>query len=218
MASEVVLSVRNLNVEYRSARGRVRAVQDVTFELAQREALALIGESGSGKSTVALTLMRLLPGNAEVTAGEIRYGAGSAAVDVLKLSPEALRAFRWSDCALVPQGAISALNPVMRVAEHFEDTARAHGYLQGAALEVRASELFDNVRLDAKRVWRAYPHELSGGMRQRVLIALALLLQPRIAHPRRADDGARHPHPTGDPRCPARAAPDVPLLPHLHLA
>ena len=97
MASEVVLSVRNLNVEYRSARGRVRAVQDVTFELAQREALALIGESGSGKSTVALTLMRLLPGNAEVTAGEIRYGAGSAAVDVLKLSPEALRAFRWSD-------------------------------------------------------------------------------------------------------------------------
>jgi peptide/nickel transport system ATP-binding protein len=180
MDSGAALSVRHLSIEYRSARGRVRGASDVSFEVAPGEAVALIGESGSGKSTVALAVMRLLPANAEISGGAIEYRTGPETRDVLRLSDRDLRAFRWSGCALVPQGAISSLNPVMRVSEHFEDTARAHGYLQGADLERRAAALLRSVRLDPSRVWRAYPHELSGGMRQRVLIALALLLEPRV--------------------------------------
>jgi peptide/nickel transport system ATP-binding protein len=182
MDTAATLAVRDLSIDYRSSRGLVRGAREVSFEVAPKEAIALIGESGSGKSTVALALMRLLPTNAEVRAGRIEFrdGPGDEALDVLRLSERDLRRFRWSACALVPQGAISALNPVMRVAEHFQDTALAHDYLQGAALEARAAELLGGVRLDPARVWRAYPHELSGGMRQRVLIALALLLGPRV--------------------------------------
>lgn len=175
------LSISGLTVDYRSVQGPVRAARDVSFEVAPDEAVALIGESGSGKSTIALAITRLLPTNAEITAGRIEYRDPDGEVrDVLRLSDRQLRAFRWSACALVPQGAISSLNPVMRVAEHFRDTAEAHGYPGGATLERRAHELFVGVHLDPERVWRAYPHELSGGMRQRVLIALALLLSPRV--------------------------------------
>lgn len=175
------LSVTGLSVNYRTGRGRVRAVRDLSFDVEPGEAVALIGESGSGKSTVALALTRLLPGNAEIVAGRIDYRApGEEARDVLGLSDRDLRAFRWAGCAMVPQGAISALNPVMPVSEHFRDTAAAHGYLAGAELEARVRTLLASVRLDPDRVWRAYPHELSGGMRQRVLIALALLLAPQV--------------------------------------
>lgn len=176
------LTIDGLTVAYRTGRGRVRAVRDVSFEVAPSESVALIGESGSGKSTVALAIMRLLPANAEVTDGRIetRTAPDDAVLDVLRMTERQLRSFRWSGCALVPQGAISALNPVMRVAEHFEDTAAAHQYLSGEELERRGKGLLAQVRLDADRVWRAYPHELSGGMRQRVLIALSLLLGPRL--------------------------------------
>jgi peptide/nickel transport system ATP-binding protein len=181
VSGEAVLTVRDLSVEYRGARGRVRAAHRVTFEVAPREAVALIGESGSGKSTVALALMQLLSPNAEVVRGDVEFrGRDGLVTHVLALSEAQLEGFRWSGCALVPQGAISALNPVMRMSEHFEDTAAAHGYLHGSALVERAAELLRDVRLEPKRVWRAYPHELSGGMRQRVLIALALLLEPRL--------------------------------------
>lgn len=182
MDGSTTLAVSNLSIEYRSSRGRVRGAHDVSFEVAPSEALALIGESGSGKSTAALAVMRLLPTNAEVTAGRIEYRAGPGvdALDVLRLPERDLEQFRWSGCALVPQGAINSLNPVMRIGEHFRDTAAAHRYLAGDPLEKRAAELLASVRLDSGRVWRAYPHELSGGMRQRVLIALALLLSPPV--------------------------------------
>ncbi len=176
------LTVRGLSVEYRTPRGLVRAAREVSFELAPGEAIAVIGESGSGKSTLALALMRLLPPSAQVPSGTVLYRAAAEVppVSVLELAERDLRRFRWSACAMVPQGAINAFNPVMRIAEHFDDTARAHGYLRGAALRERANALMRQVRLEPERVWRAYPHELSGGMRQRVLIALAMLLQPRI--------------------------------------
>ena len=180
MSAGPVLSVSDLSVQYRSARGRVRGASHVSFDVGRGEAVALIGESGSGKSTVALALMRLLPANADVTSGSAVFRDEAGERDILQLSARGLEAFRWRDCALVPQGAISALNPVMRISEHFADTAQAHDYLAGRALAERAAELFDRVRLDSARVWRAYPHELSGGMRQRVLIALALLLNPRL--------------------------------------
>jgi peptide/nickel transport system ATP-binding protein len=175
------LSVQGLTIDYRSSRGPVRAARDVSFEVGHGDAIGLIGESGSGKSTIALAIMGLLPANARIEAGRIEYQAPDVRVrDVLRLSDRELRAFRWSACAMVPQGAISSLNPVMRVAEHFADTAEAHRHPGGASLERRARELFESVHLDPERVWRAYPHELSGGMRQRVLIALALLLSPQV--------------------------------------
>jgi peptide/nickel transport system ATP-binding protein len=186
ISSSSVLSVRNLSIEYRARRGKVQAVRNVTFDLQRGEVLALIGESGSGKTTVSLGLVQLLPGNASVTSGKIVYQRRDPATgqlkitNVLDLKSSHLRAFRWQECAMVFQSALNALNPVLRISEVFDDTAAAHGYLRGKALRERAGYLLELVRLDPKRVWRAYPHELSGGMRQRVLIALSLLLSPQV--------------------------------------
>ena len=103
---------------------------------------------------------------------------------MLKLKGNDLRRFRWAECAMVFQSALNALNPVLRISDQFADTAKAHSYLsgprQGAALTERSRHLLSLVRLDPDRVWRSFPHELSGGMRQRVLIALSLLLEPQL--------------------------------------
>jgi peptide/nickel transport system ATP-binding protein len=175
-----VLSVRNLSIDYRTRRGSVHAVRDVSFELQQGETLAVIGESGSGKTTLAIGLIRLSPRSARVTSGEIRFDDGTRAFDVLSLDQERLRRFRWSDCAMVFQAALSAFNPVISIWEQFLDTGRAHGMRDKHRVHARARELLDLVHLDPGRVLGAYPHELSGGMRQRVLIAMALLLDPKI--------------------------------------
>ena len=175
-----VLSVRDLSIDYRTRRGPVHAVRDVTFDLEQGETLAIIGESGSGKTTLAVGLIRLSPRSARVTSGEIRYDDGKRAFDVLSLEAERLRRFRWADCAMVFQAALSAFNPVITIWEQFLDTGRAHGMSDKHKVHDRTRELLDLVHLDPNRVLRAYPHELSGGMRQRVLIAMALLLDPRI--------------------------------------
>jgi len=179
-----ILSIRNLRIEYQARRGAVQAVRGIDLDVRRSEALALIGESGSGKTTIGLAIVRLLVFTAKITDGQILFHpldpqtGQEQEIDVLKLSPVELRAFRWKDCAMVFQAALNAFNPVLKIKHQFGDTARAHGYLQGDALRRRAYELFDMVRLDPERVWNAYPHELSGGMRQRVLIALALLLTP----------------------------------------
>ena len=175
------LSVRNLTIDYKAKRGFVHAIRDVSFDVERRKLLALIGESGSGKTTLGAAIMRLLPPQAIIRTGEIIYRRKDGSeIDVLKLNAEELRKFRWQECAMVFQNAQSAMNPVLRIAGHFEDTAKAHGYLQGEALKQRAWQLLNLVRLDPERVWRSYPHELSGGMKQRVLIALALLLEPQL--------------------------------------
>ncbi len=186
ISGSAVLSVRNLTIEYKARRGKVQAVRNVSFDVQRGEVLALIGESGSGKTTVSLGLVQLLPGNAAITSGQIVYQRRNAETgqlkitNVLELKPSELRAFRWAECAMVFQSALNALNPVLKISEQFGDTAAAHGYLRGKALAQRSATLLNLVRLDPDRVWKAYPHELSGGMRQRVLIALSLLLEPQL--------------------------------------
>jgi peptide/nickel transport system ATP-binding protein len=188
---EPILSVRNLSIVYEARRGQVQAVRNVSFDVERGEALALIGESGSGKTTIGLGLMHLLPTTAKIIGGSIIYrrlanGSGPAGskTEVLNLKGGNLRQFRWHECAMVFQSALNALNPVLRISEHFVDTAKAHGYLSGSretsALRERSLYLLSLVRLDPQRVWHSFPHELSGGMRQRVLIALALLLEPQL--------------------------------------
>ncbi len=179
--NDVVLSVRDLSVNYLTARGPLQAVNHISFDLHRGETLALMGESGCGKSTLVMALMRLLPSNARVPNGEILYTARDGhTLDVLRMRKGQLRAFRWSEVAMVFQGALNSLNPVIRVRDMFYDTGRAHGLRSKEEIRARALDLFRRVRLDPERVFNAYPHELSGGMRQRVLIALGLLLDPQV--------------------------------------
>ncbi len=175
-----VLSVRGLSIDYNTRRGPVTAVRDVSFELERGETLAIIGESGSGKTTMAVSLIRLSPRSAVVRAGELLYTKDGITVDIRKFEDDELREFRWSECAMVFQAALNSFNPVINIWEQFADTAKAHGMKDMRAVRARADELLDLVHLDPDRVLRAYPHELSGGMKQRVLIAMSLLLQPQI--------------------------------------
>jgi peptide/nickel transport system ATP-binding protein len=175
-----ILSVRDLSIDYRTRRGPVHAVRDVSFDIAKGETVAIIGESGSGKTTLAISLIRLSPRSAKIVKGQILYEGDSGTLDIRTLPEDELRQFRWSECAMVFQAALNSFNPVINIWEQFGDTARAHGLKDTKAVHARAEELLDLVRLDPKRVLRAYPHELSGGTKQRVLIALSLLLKPQL--------------------------------------
>ncbi len=177
---DAVLKVEDLSIIYRTKRGDVKAVSHVSFNLDPSETLALIGESGSGKTTISLALIRKLPRNAVITNGYIQYQHGDNIQDVLKLSNRQLREFRWNDCAMVFQGAQNAFNPVLKIRKQFEDTAQSHGWTDKASIRERALKLLELVRLDPERVYDSYPHELSGGMKQRTLLALGVLLSPQI--------------------------------------
>lgn len=187
MEKKTVLEVRDLVVEYRTGQGvadpAVKAVKGVSFDLYEGESVALIGESGCGKTTLALALLRLLPKLGSVPQGTVSYRRGSDTepVDVLKLSERELRKFRWSEAAIVFQGAMNSFNPVLRIVDQMADTIRAHQRgVSAAKVRERAGAVLRDVQLEPDRVLNAYPHELSGGMRQRVLIAMAMLLEPRI--------------------------------------
>ncbi len=175
-----VLSVRGLSIDYLTRRGPVHAVRDVSFELEKSETLAIIGESGSGKTTLAVGLIRLSPRGTKVAKGEILYTKDGITNDIRKLDDDDLREYRWAECAMVFQAALNSFNPVITIWEQFLDTARAHGLNDRRRVHDRAAELLDLVHLDAGRVLPAFPHELSGGMKQRVLIALALMLEPQM--------------------------------------
>lgn len=174
------LSLTDVHIVYRTRRGGVQAVRGVTLDLHAGESLALIGESGSGKTTLGLGIVRLLADTAKVEPGTIIYRRDDQEINVLKLSHTELRKFRWQDCAMVFQSALNAFNPVLRVWDQVWDTARAHGWNDRTAVRERIWELLRFVQLDPNRVIDAYPHELSGGMRQRTLLAIALLLNPQI--------------------------------------
>ena len=178
--TNIPLSVRDLGVEYLAERGMVKAVRGVNFDLRPEESLALMGESGCGKTTLGLALIRLLAKTASITQGEITYRRDGNVTQVLALKEREMRHFRWSECAMVFQSALNALNPVLRVWDQMYDTVRAHNRTPRAEVRRRALDLFRYVQLDPERGIDAYPHELSGGMRQRVLLAMSLLLDPQI--------------------------------------
>jgi peptide/nickel transport system ATP-binding protein len=179
-APDVILRAERVSVEY-AGRHPVRAVRDVTLELRRGEVLGIAGESGCGKSTLAYALTRMLRPPAELTSGSIMFsGRDGTEIDVLALRPAALRAFRWQRISMVFQSAMNALNPVTSLRRQFADVYRTHRPdMSSEQRDSRARELLDMVGIDPRRI-NDYPHELSGGMRQRVVIAMALALEPEI--------------------------------------
>ena len=177
---QIPLSLENVHVNYQTRGGNVQAVRGVTLDLLSGESLALIGESGSGKTTLGLAIVKLLAETALVAPGSITYRRNGNIVDVLKLQGNGLREFRWRDCAMVFQSALNAFNPVLKIWEQVLDTAKAHGWHDRQAVREKFMDLLRFVQLDPNRVINAYPHELSGGMRQRTLLAMSMLLDPTV--------------------------------------
>ncbi|MDX3230416.1 dipeptide/oligopeptide/nickel ABC transporter permease/ATP-binding protein [Streptomyces sp. ME19-01-6] len=177
---DVVLSLTGLSVAYQGEQP-VQAVRDVSLTLRRGEILGLVGESGCGKTTLAYAVNRLHLPPAEVTGGSVTFhDREGGALDVLALSPDELRAFRWSKLSMVFQGAMNALNPVMTIRAQLEDVLTTHRpAMSRAARRARCADLLTLVGVDPRRL-RSYPHELSGGMRQRVMIAMAMLLDPQV--------------------------------------
>jgi peptide/nickel transport system ATP-binding protein len=171
VATETILAVRDLRVEY----GTCCAVDGVSLEVRAGEILGLAGESGCGKSTVANAAMQILRPPARLAAGSVVFRGD----DLVDKSEEELRRYRWRNVSMVFQSAMNALNPVMRVGDQFVDMMQAHERISKRQALADAGALLELVGIDPQRV-RAYPHQLSGGMRQRVIIAMALALEPEL--------------------------------------
>jgi peptide/nickel transport system ATP-binding protein len=171
-----VLQVRNLEVTYYTDLGRAKALDDVSFSLKAGEKLGIVGESGSGKSTLALAMMRMIKQPGRIEGGEVIVGD----MDLMSLDDQGMRSARLSKIAYIPQGAMNSLNPVMRIGSQMVDAAKSHMRRQSwSALEERCAHALRSVDLDPG-VFRMYAHELSGGMKQRVCIAIGILLQPQV--------------------------------------
>jgi peptide/nickel transport system ATP-binding protein len=174
--SDALLQVRDLRVYYHVEAGAVRAVDGVTFDLEAGVKMGLVGESGSGKSTMALALMRMIKRPGKIEGGKT-YLDG---VDLLSLTPEKMRQTKLRRISMIPQGAMNSLNPVMRIDKQMLDGMRDHNsILSREQLRERMHELLDSVDLDHK-VAEMFPHELSGGMKQRVCVAIAISMEPDL--------------------------------------
>jgi len=170
-----LLELQQLVVEYGSGKRRARAVDGVDLAVHEGEVLGLAGESGCGKTTIANAVMQILRPPGRITSGSILFEGEN----ILGRSEKELRQYRWRNVSMVLQSAMNALNPVMRVGDQFVDAMRAHEKIDKRRALARTGELLELVGIDRRRV-RSYPHQLSGGMRQRVVIAMALALEPEL--------------------------------------
>ena len=170
-----VLEVSHLSVDYVLDRGNVRAVDDVSFTVSRGEFLGIVGESGCGKSTLLFAVAQLLAAPAEIAAGSVTFGG----TNLVGLTEGQLSAIRWRDMSVVMQSAMNALNPVKTIGAQFKDAMRAHGKFTGADVSARSAEVLKMVGIDPLHL-RSYPHQLSGGMRQRAMIAMAMLFTPDL--------------------------------------
>jgi peptide/nickel transport system ATP-binding protein len=170
-----LLEVRGLTVDYLTEAADVRAVDHIDLDVAPGEFLGIVGESGCGKSTLLFAIARLLAPPAEIIGGSVMFKGQ----DLVQLGEDQLRAVRWRDYSVVMQSAMNALNPVKTIQAQFGDTMRAHGTVSDEAIQTRSAEVLQMVGIDPVHL-RSYPHQLSGGMRQRAMIAMALLLTPEL--------------------------------------
>jgi len=171
-----VLQLDGLTTNYRTLRGWVRAAEDVSFTVEKGEALGLVGESGCGKTTVALSILKLLPSGGKIRRGKILFNGE----DLVPLSDKEMRKIRWKGISIVFQGAMNALNPVFKVGDQIVEAIRLHEPdVSKSDAKKRAEGLFEMVGVEPSRIDN-YPHEFSGGMRQRALIAMALASNPQL--------------------------------------
>ncbi len=175
MMNKQLLGVKNLSVDYVTERNRIRAVDNISFGIEHGEIFGLVGESGSGKSTVVQAMMRILPPPAVISSGSVTING----TDILACSKSETKSFRWKQISIVMQSALNALNPVLSIKEQIADVLKTHKGMYGAEADTRAKELLALVDIDKDRL-NSYPHQLSGGMKQRIVIAIALAVMPPI--------------------------------------
>lgn len=170
-----VLKIRNLKVYYKTKRGIVRALDDVSFDVYKGEILGIVGESGCGKSTLGLTIIRLLPPNARIISGQILFNG----VDLLKLSDEEMRKLRGSKISMIFQDPMTSFNPLMKIGDHVLEVFKYHEFNDLERAKEIAIEILHKMGLESGRFYD-YPHQLSGGQRQRVMIASAIAMKPEV--------------------------------------
>jgi peptide/nickel transport system ATP-binding protein len=176
MTQQPLLSVRHLTTEFVLSEGKVaRALEDVSFDVSPGQTVGLVGESGCGKTTTLMSVLRLLPSNGRITSGEVRFKGK----DLLSLSEREMRGYRWKEIAIVFQGAMNALNPVMKVGDQIREPILLHQLMDPDQAQKRVGELLELVGIPQAR-WDQYPHEYSGGMRQRAMIAMSLACAPDL--------------------------------------
>ncbi|MEL6381369.1 MAG: ABC transporter ATP-binding protein [Cyanobacteria bacterium J06626_18] len=176
-----LLSVRGLSVEFRTRTGTVRALENVSCQINQGETIGIVGESGSGKSVLALTILGILDRAGHVTSGAILWSQGTGTWDLLKTSEKKLRQMRGKELSMIFQNPRVALNPIRKVGKQIVDVLRCHTDLPRTQLKKRALELLTSVQIpDPQQRYEAYPYELSGGLCQRIMIALALACSPQL--------------------------------------
>ena len=173
--SKAALHIKDLNVEYILKKGSHPAVKNISFQVEQGEIFGLVGESGSGKSTVVQALIRTLPPPAVITGGEVIIDK----IDVLSLSAIEVKKYRWKQISIVMQSALNALNPVMTVEDQIKDVLEIHKNITGIKTDEKVEQLLRLVDVSKENA-KSYPHQLSGGMRQRIVIAIALALTPPL--------------------------------------
>jgi len=172
---EPLLSVQNLSVEYASKRGSVKAVNDVSLSLEKGSTLGIVGESGSGKSTLGFAILNLLPASGKAVAGAITFDQ----IDILKQHEEAMRRIRGAQISMIFQDPLTSLNPLLKIRDHFAEMYKIHSSIPKDDAISKTAQLLDELGIARERL-NDYPHQFSGGMRQRVMIGLALALSPKL--------------------------------------